>query len=142
MFCPYSLSSLTARLERDPEQYSWRDVLVTPGAVMGVWRAGDHFTMILDGPDGRSVDREGFALDHGLMPGAEEDYERLLRSWCAELDDGGFAKLVVFTSPMSPGYPVLQDVGGEMLPFDLYLFGPETPEGADRRGVYVDAVYF
>ena len=142
MFCPYSPSSITARLERDPEQYSWGDVLVSPGAVMGVWRAGDHFTMIVDGPDGRSVDREGFALDHGLMPGAEDDYERLLRSWCAHLDDRGFAKLVVFTSPLSPGYPVLLGVGGAMLPFDLYLFGPEMPEGADRRGVYVDAVYF
>jgi hypothetical protein len=43
---------------------------------------------------------------------------------------------------MSPGYPVLLDAGGEMRPFDLYLFGPDPPEGADRRGVYVDAVYF
>ena len=145
MFCPYSLTSITARLQRAPEQYSWSDLLVTSRAVVGVWRAGDHFTMIVEGAAGRSVDREGFALDHGLLsgaPGAEDDFERLLRSWCAELDDRGFTKLVVFTSPLSSGYAVLDNLGGEMQPFDLYLFGPETPDGADRRGVYVDEVYF
>jgi len=81
------------------------------------------------------------ALTEDGRRGAEDDYERLLRSWCAHLDDRGFAKLVVFTSPLSPGYPVLLGVGGAMLPFDLYLFGPETPEGLDG-GFYVRPTLF
>ena len=81
-------------------------------------------------------------LDYGFAPGAEQDYRRLLRSWCSQLDDRGFTKLVTFTSRWSPNYPVLADLGGELFPLDLFVFGPEPPDGTDRRGVYVDAIYF
>ena len=81
-------------------------------------------------------------LDHGCLPGAQSDYEALLRSWCSELDDRGFTNLVTFTSSWSPSYSVLAGLGGEMRPFDLFVFGPECPNGADRRGVYVDLIYF
>ena len=97
---------------------------------------------LIDSPAGRRIEREGFVLDHGLLPGREDDYERLLRSWCTELDDRGFTKLVTFTSQGSPNYPVLAELKADMQPFDLFVFGPPVPEGADRRGVYVDLVYF
>jgi hypothetical protein len=142
MFCPYTPSELAARLGRSPREYSWSDLRITDGAVAGVWPAGDHFTVIIDSPAGRSIEREGFVLDHGLLPGHEQDYERLVRSWCTELDDRGFTKLVTFTSRWSPNYPVLVELKAEMQPFDLFVFGPAVPEGADRHGVYVDLIYF
>jgi hypothetical protein len=142
MFCPYTAASLTARLERAPAQYSWADLRMSDAAAVGVWPAGDSFSVIVDSPEGRRVEREGYVLDHGFLPGAEEEYERLLRSWCAELDDAGFTRLVTFSSERSPGYDVLVSLEAEMQPFDLFVFGPERPEGADRRGVYVDLIYF
>lgn len=141
MFCPYSLDFLTARLER-AAQFGWSNLLLTDGAVVGVWPAGDSFTTIVDSPAGRATEREGLVLDHGLVPGGESDYEALLRSWCAELDDRDFTNLVTFTSPQSPTYPVLAELNGDMQPFDLFVFGPECPNGADQRGVYVDLIYF
>jgi hypothetical protein len=141
MFCPYSVGFLTARLAR-AAQYSWSNVLITDRAVVGVWPAGDSLTTIVDSPTGRTTERDGFVLDHGAVPGGESDYEALLRYWCTELDDRGFTNLVTFTSPQSPSYPVLAELKGEMQPFDLFVFGPECPNGADRRGVYVDLIYF
>jgi len=49
---------------------------------------------------------------------------------------------MTFTSPRSPNYPVLRDLGAEMRPFDLFLQGPERPEAAGERGVYVDLIHF
>jgi hypothetical protein len=142
MFCPYTVPGLTARLGRSPHEYSWSSLRITDRAVAGVWPAGDYFTVITESPEGRRVEREGFVLDHGLVPGGEDDYRQLLRSWCAELDDRGFTKLVTFTSQWSPNYSVLVELEADMQPFDLFVFGPATREGADRRGVYVDLIYF
>jgi hypothetical protein len=142
MFWPYSREFLASRLERAPRQYGWSSLLVTDGAVVGVWPAGDSFTTIVESPSERAIEREGFVLDEGVVPGAETDYESLLRSWCTELDDRGFTSLVTFTSPGSPSYPLLTSLNGEMQPFDLFVFGPEHPDGADERGVHVDLIYF
>lgn len=141
MFCPYSVEFLTARLER-AAQYSWSNVLMADRAAVGVWPAGDSFATIVDRPTRRVTEREGFVLDHGATSDGESDYETLVRSWCTELDDRGFTSLVTFTSPRSPTYAVLSELNGEMEPFDLFVFGPDCPDGADRRGVYVDLVYF
>ena len=36
--------------------------------------------------------------DHGFLPGAEDEFERLLRAWCGELEERGFTRLVTFSS--------------------------------------------
>jgi hypothetical protein len=125
MFCPYSSDFLTARLERAAEQYSWANLLVTDRAGVGVWPAGDSFTTIVESTAGRTTERDGLVLDHGVLSGGESDYEGLLRRWCTELDDRGFTNLVTFTSPRSPSFSVLAELKGEMQPFDLFVFGPE-----------------
>ena len=142
MFSPYSANFLSARLERAPQQYTWSSLRLAESAVVGVWPAGDSFTVLTEGPDGSTVDREALVLDYGLLPGGDRDYEELLRGWCGELADRGHTQLMTFTSPRSPNYPVLRDLGAEMRPFDLFLQGPERPEAAGERGVYVDLIHF
>jgi hypothetical protein len=142
MFCPYTAESLAARLQRAPAQYSWSSVKIADGAVAGVWPAGDSFRVIVDSPEGRRVEREGYLLDHGFLRGAEAEFEALVRAWCRELEDRGFTRLVTFTSQWSANRAVLAELGAELQPFDLFVFGPPRPDGADRRGVYVDLVYF
>jgi len=141
-FAPYTVESLSARLERVPAQYTWSDVRIGEGAVLGVWPAGETIRVVVDGPDGRRVEREGLVLDHGFLPGYEAGFEALVRAASAELDDRGFTKLVMFSSAPSPNYPLIGELKATMMPFDMYVFGPPTPADAAQRGVYVDQVYF
>jgi hypothetical protein len=84
----------------------------------------------------------GSSSNHGFAPGHELAFLDLLRAWCSHLDGQGITHLVIFSSPSSPTYPLLQNLGARMDPFDLYLFGAPTPDDAAERGVYVDHVYF
>lgn len=142
LWVPYTVESLTARLERAPAQYGWPNLWLGEAAVLGVWPAGESISIVVDGPQGQQVDREGVALDHGFLPGCQGGFEALLRAWCTTLGTRGFTKLMIFSSARSPSYPVLQQLGARMEPFDLYAFGPPVPEDASRRGVYVDHTCF
>jgi hypothetical protein len=142
LWVPYTVESLTARLTRAPGQYTWGDVWLTDGAVLGVWAAGRSISTTVEDASGRRVEREGLVLDHGFTPGHELAFLELLRAWCSHLDSCGITQLVIFSSGGSPTYPLLQGFGARLDPFDLYLFGPSTPDDAAERGVYVDHVYF
>jgi hypothetical protein len=142
LWVPYTAESLTARLSRAPNQYTWGDLWLTDGAVLGVWAAGRSISTTVEDAGGRRVEREGLVLDHGFAAGHELAFLELLRAWCSHLDEQGITQLVMFSSPSSPTYPLLQTLGARMDPFDLYLFGAATPDDAAERGVYVDHIYF
>ena len=142
LWVSYTVESLTARLTRAPGQYTWGDVWLTDGAVLGVWAAGNSISTTVEDSSGRRVEREGLVLDHGFAPGHELAFLELLRAWCSHLDEQGITQLVIFSSPSSPTYPLLQSLGARMDPFDLYLSGAPTPDDAAERGVYVDHIYF
>ena len=111
LYLPYTLETLAARLARAPQEYSWEQVWLTDGAVVGVWPAGESIQVIVERDGQRAVSRRGLALDYGFEDGAEEQLERLLRAWCGRLSERGFDTLSVFTSERSVGLRVAAGTG-------------------------------
>jgi hypothetical protein len=142
MFQPYTLESFTARMERSPKDYSWANLLMTDGAVIGVWPAGDSVRFIIETKGNRIESRRGLALDWGFLPGTEDDFEALLRAQCGWLSARGLDRLSFFTSEGSPGYSRVRDLAAELERYVLISFGVPEPPGAAARGVYVDPIYF
>ena len=141
-FLPYTVESLTARLERAPKQYSCQRVWLAGRAVVGVWPAGESVRMIIERDGDRSESRRGLVLDYGFLAGAEDQLESLLRAWCAELAGRGFDTLSIMTSELSPGYDLLRGLARDIDAFDFWTPGLEPPHGHAERGLYTDQVYF
>jgi hypothetical protein len=139
MFVPYTVDSLTARLERAPDLYTWDDVLVGDGAVLGVWTAGLKVTVQRGAA--RTNDVRAIVIDHGFVAGAEDEFERLLRAACGALDARGHTELMTLTSDGSPNNALIRALTSRLDPFMFRMSVPE-PRGAEQHGLYVDAVYF
>jgi hypothetical protein len=139
LYLPYTPDSFAARMARVPDLYNWDSLLIGDGAVVGVWPAGLGVT--LDRGIGQTTTRRAVVLDHGFLPGREEEFETLLRSWCSRLLDLGHTELMVVVSESSPGYPVIARLAARMDPFSFRMAVPE-PQGTKQRGLYVDAIYF
>jgi hypothetical protein len=138
-YLPYTIESLTARLRRARDLYSWDKVWMTDNAVVGVWPAGLKVTRTEDGVTTENI--RASVLDHGFLPGAEADFESLLRGWCGWLVERGTTELAIYTSQGSKNYPIVSKLASQMDVYDLRMDAPE-PEDVNERGVYVDAVYF
>ncbi|MGH7858355.1 MAG: hypothetical protein ACREQY_13610 [Candidatus Binatia bacterium] len=139
MFVPYTVESLTARMDRAPDLYTWSDVLVGDGAVVGVWPSG--LRVITEGEGVRREAVRASMLDHGFVPGAEDEFERIIRAWGGRLLDAGHTELSFITSEPSPAYPILERLAFQMDAFDFKMAIPE-PEDAKTNGLYVDPIYF
>ena len=142
MYVPYTVESFTARVERSPRDYCWEWVRMTDRAVVGVWPAGDSIRFIIESSDGRVESRRGIALDWGFLPGAEDEFEALLRGQCGWLRDRGLDRLSLFTSEASAGFDRVRALASELERFVVILFGIPEPPGAASRGLYVDPIYF
>ncbi len=142
MFSPYSAERFGARMGRAPEQYSWDKILMTEKALVGVWPAGDSLRVVTETGGKRTESERGVVLDYAFMPGGEEDFEKLLRSWCAMLAARGMDRLTIFSSRNSPGVDLLRRLASETEEFFMWSPGLAVPAGADTRGLYVDPVYF
>lgn len=143
MFLPYTVASLTARLERAPAQYSWERLWLGNGAVVGVWPEGESISVRLLRADGAvEVSRGGAVLDYGCLAGAELELELLLRAWAGWLAPRGMAELSLFTCPGTRTWALVAPLAVRLDPFDFWTpFIPE-PEDAAQHGLYVDHVYF
>ncbi len=139
MYVSHTVDSLAARLERAPDLYSWDRVWITERAVAGVWPAGLKVTREEGGS--RTENVRASALDHGFLPGAEGEFESLVRAWCGWLAERGTTELAIYTSEGSKNYGVVSRLAVQMDRYVLRMGVPE-PEGAAQRGMYIDAVYF
>lgn len=140
LYVPYTVESLTARLDRSPEQYSWSDLRLADGVVVGVGGLPVDVTRAQHGE--RRVTRRASVLDHGFAPGCDDAYAAALQATAAELATTGVTHLAAFTSPGSRTEPGLARLPAEIEPYDFWAFDiPEPPELA-ARGFYVDPVYF
>jgi hypothetical protein len=142
MYLPYTVDSFTARVERSPRDYSWERIQLTDRAVVGVWPAGDTVRFIIESNGERVESRRGLALDWGLVQGAEDEFEGLLRAQCGWLHARGLDRLSVFTSEASPGYARVRSLASELERYVVISFGIPEPPGAANRGLYVDPIYF
>lgn len=139
MFLPYTVESLTARLERAPDLYTWDDLVIGDGAVLGVWTAGLKVT-VQDGGT-TTEDVRAIVIDYGFAPGAEDSFEQLVRSQCRLLLERGHTELMILTSGGSPNNELVRSWARRLDPF-LFRMGIPEPDGAEQRGLYIDAVYF
>jgi hypothetical protein len=143
MFLPYTVESLTDRLERAPAMYSWENLRLGDGAVAGVWLEADWVTVRIRGADGsEAVSRGAALLDHGCAPGAEGELEALLRGWCGEVARRGWDELTAFSSPPAHAWPVISGLTEQISLLDFWTPLLPEPEGAAERGLYVDHIYF
>jgi hypothetical protein len=142
MYLPYTVESFTARVERSPRDYSWEQVRMTDGAVVGVWPAGDTVRFIIESKGDRVESRRGLALDWGFVAGAEDEFQGLLRAQCEWLCGRGIDRLSIFTSEASAGYDRVCALANELERFVVIAFGLPEPPGAATRGLYVDPIYF
>jgi hypothetical protein len=142
MYLPYTGESFTARVERSPRDYSWDRVRMTDRAVVGVWPAGDTVRFIIESKGNRVESRRGLALDWGFLPGAEDEFEALLRAQCGWLNARGLDRLSVFTSEATAGYERVRALASELERYVVISFGIPEPPGAATRGLYVDPIYF
>ena len=138
-FLPYTVATLTERMNRAPDLYGWGQLRIGDGAVLGVWPAGLGVTATTGGVVTRSV--RAVALDHGFAPGHEGAFASLLGATCRELRGLGHTEVTFVLSEASPGYEVIAPLAVRLDPFAFRMAVPEPP-GTIERGVYVDPVYF
>lgn len=141
LFVPYTNESLTERLARAPELYTWKNLRLTDAAVVGVWARGERHTRVSDEGEVTTTVR-GAVVDYGCTPGGEEELESLLRGVCSDLVAAGMTHLGVFSSPASPAAERLRSLASFIEEFDLMPPGYEEPPTVATSGVYVDPVYF
>ncbi|HUP84460.1 MAG TPA: hypothetical protein VM143_02225 [Acidimicrobiales bacterium] len=143
LYHPYTVESLTARLERDPALYSWGDVLLTDRAVMGVWPAGEKIEVVTTKGGEVTRSRRGHVMDYGFLAGGGGEFSDLLAASCAELQRRGIDQLSIFTSKGARGQQELKQFKGAV---EAYRFNPgmvaRMPESAQNSGIYTDHLYF
>lgn len=127
------------RLNRSPRDYSWRHIVLSDRALLGVWDSG--LRIVRTEASGSTATRTATALDWGFAPGAEDEMEALLRYACATLAAAGVDDLVLFSSPPSPGRDLLVRLARTIEPFRLGTGGIQPRRDA-TNGIYVDPVYF
>ena len=115
---------------------------MTDHAVLGVWPAGDTVRFIIESKAKRVESRRGLALDWGFLPGAEDEFEALIRAQCGWLDGRGLDRLSIFTSETSAGFERVRALASELERYVVISFGIPEPPGAATRGLYVDPIYF
>jgi len=145
LFRPYTVDSLTTRLERAPDVYSWSSLLLSDQAVVGTWMARrTHLRRQLDGAGSstETISVRGLVLDYGFRPGAEDEFDALLRITARGALAAGVTDLSVFSSDPSPGSARLRSLAADIEEYELSTPYTPEPQGADERGLYVDQVYF
>jgi hypothetical protein len=142
MYVPYTVESLSVRLKRAPELYSWNKVWMTGGAMVGVWPAGESLRVVSVTNGIRTESLRGVVLDYGFRPGAESEFEALLRAWCGWIQERGMDTLSIFTSPSSPGVEILRSLARAVEPYNMWTPGIAEPPDTRDRGLYIDPIYF
>jgi hypothetical protein len=146
LFVPYTEASFAARVTRAPDLYGWERVWLSDGAVVGVWPAGDAqrtvTETVTESGGVRLVTTPAIVLDYAFAPGADSEFEALLRAWCGWLAPRGMNSLAINTSPASAGADRLQALARRTMEFNVWTPGIPVPPNAEGRGLYADAVYF
>ena len=142
MFVPYTGETLAARLARALDLYSWEQVWLADGAVVGVWPAGRARRAVTERGGEQSVSKPGVVLDYAFAPGAEAAFEALVRAWCGWLNAKGMNRLTLLTSPASPGVDRVRVLAADLEAFNHWTPGVPPPPDAAGKGLYIDPIYF
>jgi hypothetical protein len=142
-YLPYTETSLVARVTRSQRDYSWSRLRMTDRAVIGVWPAGESLKVVRESGGTRTESRPAIVVDYGFSGGGEDEFEALLRGWCAWANERELDTLSIFSSDASPGHALLRSLASAVEPFFVWTPGIEEPAGsAAEHGIYVDPIYF
>ena len=130
MYVAYTVESLSARMERAPELYSWDKIWMTDRAIIGVWPAGESLRVVSETKGVRTESLRGVVLDYAFRPLSEGEFEALLRAWCGWIQERSMDTLSMFTSPSSPGVELLRSLAYEVEPFNMWTPGIAEPPDA------------
>jgi hypothetical protein len=72
----------------------------------------------------------------------EGAFEALIRGWCAWLAERGMNRLIILTSPASPGVDLIRALADEIEAFNHWSPGVPPPADAAQKGLYIDPIYF
>ena len=135
LFHPYDASDLEARFSRARDSYSWQNVRLTDGAVLGVWFAGEdrHYVTA----DAEWNETRAIILDYGFAQSDASALEALLRSCATEALDRGVSHITLFCSERAPAWQTLRPLAGRVESYFVSCTVPE-PDGATERGIYID----
>jgi hypothetical protein len=142
LYVPYDAAGFARRVERAPDLYDWDKVWLTEGALVGVWPAGQALRTVTDVAGVQTVTKPAVVMDYAFAPGAESEFEALLRAWCGALAGMGIDMLIIYTSPTSPGSALINGLARSTGAFFTWTPGIHPPADAADRGLYTDAAYF
>ena len=142
LFRPYTVESLTARLERAPDLYGWEDIWLTDeGAVVGVGRAFQRRTTT--DSSGTRTERRALVFDYAVPPDGVDAFWALLAARGAQVARStGATHLSVFTSPGARAHDAVVAWAAEVEVYDVLIPGQTPADDASSRGIYVDQVHF
>ena len=110
--------------------------------MVGVWPAGSAMKSVTQVHGVQAICVPAVVMDYAFAPGAEAEFEALLRAWCGALVPNGIDTLVIYTSHASPGSALIARLARAVGDFISWTPGIAVPEGAGQRGLYTDAAYF
>lgn len=139
-FAPYSEQVVGERLSRAPHAYGWESVRISSHAVVGAWLSREQRRIEREGVVRETV--RGLVLDFGFE-GEEGRVElaELLRHWCGVARGAGISHLELFCSEPSAAWPIVAPFAEDFESYEFPCVIP-APKDLERKGLYVDAVYF
>jgi len=140
MFAPAEASTFEERLNRAPEAYSWKDVLVGRGAFVGVWHSGET-TVVRDAAGGAETKTLAAVLDYGFEGEAGlGELVALIHAAGARAARSGATHLSLYTSEGSNAGAALGALSANV---DRFMFrtGIPEPPPTERPGLYTDPIY-
>lgn len=133
------IESVSSRLGLLPEGYGPRDIVMTPNALVGVWKSGHRYTKTSD--EGTRSAVRGTIMDYACIAGAEEEFEALLRTCAARCAKAEIDELTILVHADSGAAHVARrlphHVESYLLTLDL-----DEPESSADRGLYIDPMWF
>jgi len=139
LFVPYTSEWLSTRLLREPDLYSWANIILGERSALGVWPADLGVRREAGGM--ATSDVRALVLDYGCEVGADDELIALIRAACSPLQEGGTTELSIFSSEPSSVYTQLSRLAKRIEPYTVRCAEAPGPH-LDQRGVYVDQLYF
>ena len=139
LFCPYTPATLTDRLERKPEEYTWSNLLLKGKAVLGVWPVGEERKVVKGGVENTTV--RGLVYDFGYLEGCEQDMLDLLSAHGNQCRVKGMTHLALLSTAKNREYELLESLSSCSEPYALNTIVPMTPR-AEKHGFYLDHACF
>lgn len=131
-------SCILRRMERAPDVYSWRDVLIGQGAALGVWACLDESEFQQTGHAARRR-RLAIALDHGWRDEAGADeMAALIGAQAHRVLPLGATHLQLYTYP---GSPLALRLEGAAQQATLVAVQSDLAEPGELKGIYSDPLY-